>query len=335
MDRVNEILSILANRDLLHIVPLTLTGITMLSAGVLAYFISKYLLEMLQDVICSIVDSYRKQKIVRSSQVSPKLKAIIDARKKSAISNTRKAIGYAKFIIPEIVLTSTKTIIIFSVLGALGLATGVYWLNNIGAAIIFSFLCVLLPGQYLSRNDVKRQQAYIAQLSPAIRSFMVALEQRGNVRAAIAYVVDKVPDPTKSLFKIVLYRLDANIPVAEALKILPSEIKLSHCYLFTQLIIEAYHQGPNVLPQLSRLAGQVDTMYDLSLENNHTTASGRLHNVIMHLLIVVIVIMTVYILPEAEIYLTEEPVGRTIVLFTFVSILIGTIFDRVMGKVDY
>lgn len=335
MDMLNEILNILMNRDLYYIVPFTFTGIAMLSAGVFAYFSTKLTWEMLQDAFSRIINNYLSRKMARDSQVSPKLKAIIDARKKSTVTQTRKAINYAKFIIPDVVLSSTKTIIIFALLGTIGLVIGLTWLNNIGAAIILSFLCILLPGQYLSRQDIRNQYAYTAQLAPAIRTFMVALEQKGNVRMAIAFVADKVPDPTKLLFKTVLYRMDANIPIAQALKIITEEIKLSHCHLFVQLIIEAYHQGPNILPQLSRLAGQVDTMYDLSLENSHTTASGRLHNIIMHLLIVVIVILTVYILPESEKYLTEEPVGRTIVLFTFVSILVGAIFDRIMGKVDY
>lgn len=328
-----DVLNYLRVQNIEHYVPFFFMGMVMFSVGLISYSLSSISFDYLENCFQKMVNVYRKYK-PRKSKVSPKLAEILKARHQVNLSKTKTILQSVTWLIPEVVLTSAKTLIILSAMGVIGLIVGIVWLNNVGAAIILCFLLILLPGKYFSRADIRKQERYAEQLSPAIRTFMVTLEKKGNVRMALAEIVNKQPEPTKSLFQKVLWRLDSGIQPSEALKIITREINLSHAKLFVQLVLEAYNHGDSLIPQFSRLAGQVDTMHRLMIKNNELTSPGRWQNMIIHLILLGLALMLLRLLPESEKYLTQEPIGRLIVLLSFVSVLVGVIFDRIMSRVD-
>lgn len=328
-----EILTYLRVQNIEYYLPFVFMGTLMFSVGLFSYSLSSLIYDYIEKFLEKVVNAYRKHK-PRKSKLSPKLTEILKARHQVNPSTSRKIIQYINWLIPEVILTSAKTLIILSVLGVIGFIVGSIWLNNVGAAIVICFLLILLPGKYLSRADIRKQERYAEQLSPAIRTFIVSLEQKGNVRIALNEIACKHPEPTKSLFQKALWRLDSGIQPSEALTIITREINLSHSKLFVQLILEAYNHGDSIIPQFSRLAGQVDTMHKLRIKNRELTEPGRWQNVFIHLLLLGIALMLLRLLPESEKYLTQEPIGRLIVLLSFISVLVGVIFDRIMSRVD-
>ncbi|ABO49490.1 hypothetical protein Dred_0955 [Desulforamulus reducens MI-1] len=327
-----EIFSILKAQFLDHHISLILMGITILGIGLFTYSASHIFLDFIEKICGHLVRKYKKAN--RKSNISPRLVAIIQSKHQSTVTKAKTVSDSFRWLIPEILLTSVKALIVFSIVAVLGLMIGTLWLKNIGAAIILAFLCILLPGQYLSRQDLRKQEKYISQFPIVVRTFLVALEQKGNARSAISYVAERAPEPSKSLFQTILLKIDSGFEPKLALKEITKEIKVSHAHLFEQLLADAYYQGTTLIPQFTRLAGQVDAMNELILENAQTTHAGRIQNFIMHFLVVILAVMLVRVLPESEKYLTQEIGGRTIVLLTFLSVLIGIIFDRMMSKVD-
>lgn len=315
-----------------HYIPLILMGISMFGVGLFTYSASLISFGILEKALVQLISKYRKT--TRKSNLSPKIVAIIQSKQQITVTKAKAVTDSLKWLLPEILLTSARAIIVFSLVAVLGLVIGTIWLKNIGAAIILAFLCILLPGQFLTRRDLRKQEKYISQFPIVVRTFLVALEQKGDARMAIAYAAERTPEPSKSLFQNILMKIDSGIEPRIALKELSKEIKVSHAQLFEQLLVDAYYQGTTLIPQFARLAGQVDAMNELTLENAHATHAGRVHNILMHFLVVVIVVLLVKVLPESEKYLTQEIGGRTIVLLTFLSVLIGIIFDRMMSKVD-
>lgn len=292
----------------------------------------------LEPKIRELIRKARKARAKKSS-LDPRIAKILgikhEAEQHSAFfkhwQNLQK---YLPMDIFKPLFMSVKTLVLVVLLALGGFILGAFWFKNLPAALMGAFLGILIPGNFLSKGDIKKQDIYLKQLPVVIRTMAVNLESTGSIHLALIEATKKAPEPIKDVFNRVVSALSSGKRIEAATVIISEKIQFGHAKLLTLLINEADREGATLIPQFARLANQIDGMHELAMENAVNLAPGRLSDVIIHLLIILIAFGITYVVPEAYYYLTQEAFGKIIVLANFISPVISIFTDRIFSRVE-
>jgi len=248
--------------------------------------------------------------------------------------NLEKYLSKLSLLIPPGLLRNTTYVVVASILSAAIFLFCIGYLNNFPAAVLGGIAVALIVSQITTHASFKNRDVLNKQLPMVIRNFASMFEQtEGNFRVALDAIVERTADPARGVFYRVRKKLDSGIHLNEALAELEKRADTGHVVVLRRLLVEAEQQGISVQPKLLRLASQIDAMEDIGNENMPDVVSSRALSVLLHASIIVLTMLTTLFVPNAKEYIIYDPVGKTIITFCFMSVIISIISDRILNNV--
>jgi len=248
---------------------------------------------------------------------------------------TGKVLEKVRWFVPQSV-TGNIVFVIVTIITSLwlfGFCTN--YLRNPLAGIISIAACVLTFSRAfsVSVNKSMKTEEYSKQLPSSIRIFGTVLSDTGNFTAALESTSERSPEPVKTLFLRVHEKINSGETPEDALKIIPKTLKTSHSEMLANVLVEACKHGTAALPMFVTLADQIDNNYKLELKNKSFLIPARLTSIVMHIFIVILIAMTTIMVTDAKNYITD-PIGKMLVTFYFVTVVISVIADKMFGVVE-
>lgn len=224
--------------------------------------------------------------------------------------------------------------IVGMILGAVaGIFVGLVLLKNLSTAIIFGLSAFLVPDVILVSFMQRKRTKMIEQLSSAVRIFAAEFKDTPQVGKALKNTAKRVPPPLGNVLSGVCREIAAGYKKDTVLANMMEELDFEYGRMFVQLLRLAWDDA-SVQPLFSRLATRISSLQSLMQKNNSSMAYGRIMSVGVNALIIPAMLMVQWKVPGAYEFMTMHPVGRLLISISFLSVLVGLIFDRILSGVN-
>lgn len=229
---------------------------------------------------------------------------------------------------------SPRRYLVLMLFGALaGFTLGVVVLNNIPAACLIGLAAYLIPDRLI----VGRLQAIkfkkIEQLGAAVRVFAAEFSDTPQVPRALAATARRIPDPLGSVLRHAEREFVAGKRPDEVCMYLMKELDFEYGRMFIQLLRIAWDDAA-VKPLFSRLAARISGVQSLIKKNTAGLSYNRMLGLLVNAMILPVVLVMCYLIPETGFFLTQHPAGRFLVCLGFVSVLGGLVLDKLLSEVE-
>ncbi|ABO49364.1 hypothetical protein Dred_0826 [Desulforamulus reducens MI-1] len=206
-------------------------------------------------------------------------------------------------------------------------------LKNTPAALVSVIAIILLMSQVFSAVIYQKRSKYTEQIPSAIRVISTVLEDTNDFTRALENVVERSPEPTRSLFRRVLERLNHGEQRKKVFGLIPKAMGTGHSIMLANVLEEGYRHGVAALPMFNTLASQFDTMHKLELNNKVLLIPSRFSSVLLHIGVVALVLLSTRLVPDAMKYITDN-IGKSLVVLCFVSMIINIVTDKLWSTVE-
>jgi tight adherence protein B len=221
-------------------------------------------------------------------------------------------------------------------LGASGLFAG-SMLGGIfgsGAMPLGALLFGSLPFLYVRRRSSRFLRAFEEQLPDAI-DFLARSVRTGNAFSiSLEMLVPETAEPLRSSFLRVTRELALGVPLDTALRSLMERVPLLELRFFVAAVLLQRETGGNLGEILARLSSSIRERLRLKAQVKASSAQGRLTAQVLSVLPVFVIVMMNVISPAYTHSMTNDPVGRKILMGAVVSQLIGYLCMRKITDVE-
>lgn len=217
--------------------------------------------------------------------------------------------------------------------GAVGLVVATMFFNNLPAAVVLVASAFLVPDVFMSARAQAKRGKMIEQMGVAMRIFASELNETPQVAVALEKTAEAMPAPLGSVFQQAVNDLHSGSDKNKAFLRLMDELDFEYGRMFVQLLRIAWEDA-SVRPLFSRLAVRIASLHALEAENRKQVAMSRWMAIAINLSTVPMFFMSRALIPGAEEFLTQNPIGRLLVFVLFLSVLVGLLMDRMLTSTE-
>jgi len=201
-------------------------------------------------------------------------------------------------------------------------------------APIFAAGCGYLPYLNLKRKAAKRLDNFQAQLPEAIDMLVNAMKSGYSLQAAIKFAGEESPDPLGPEFARVYDEQRLGMDVRGALLALQERVNILDCRMFVTALLLQRETGGNLAEVLTNLATLMRERVGLRGQIDALTAEPKMSAVVLGLLPVALFLIIATINRDYMAPLWTTPGGRLLSLYGLVSIILGYVIMKKLGKID-
>lgn len=168
---------------------------------------------------------------------------------------------------------------------------------------------MVLPGRWLNRLRLRRQQRFDMQLPDALLALAGGLRAGASVQGAVGHVVAEADAPLGQELGLMLRQQRLGVSFEDALLNLQARLPTEATVLLVSSLRIASDTGGNLADALERIASTVRSRLHMEGRIRALTAQGRLQALIVGLLPALLVVVLHKLEPEAMAELWRTPMG--------------------------
>jgi tight adherence protein B len=181
----------------------------------------------------------------------------------------------------------------------------------------------VMPFFYIYVKKKRRMEKFQRQLPEALDLIARALKAGHAFTGGLRMVADELGDPIGTEFEKVLHEINFGVGIAEALKNLPSRVECPDLKFFIISVIIQRETGGNLAEILAKISSLIRERFKLQNRVQVLSAEGKLSAIIL-IAIPFFIALTLSILNPGYIRtLIIDPVGKELVGFAFIMMIIG------------
>jgi tight adherence protein B len=202
------------------------------------------------------------------------------------------------------------------------------------AAPLIAVACGYLPYLNLKRKATKRLDNFQAQLPEAIDMLVNAMKSGYSLQAAIKFAGEESPEPLGPEFARVYDEQRLGMDVRGALLALQERVSILDCRMFVTALLLQRETGGNLAEVLTNLATLMRERVGLRGQIDALTAEPKMSAVVLGLMPVALFLIVASINRDYMAPLWTTPGGRLLSLYALVSIVLGYLVMKKIGKID-
>jgi len=168
---------------------------------------------------------------------------------------------------------------------------------------------MVLPGRWLNRLRLRRQQRFDVQLPDALLALAGGLRAGSSVQGAVGHVVSEADAPLGQELGLMLRQQRLGVSFEDALLNLQERLPTEATVLLVSSLRIASDTGGNLADALERIASTVRSRLHMEGRIRALTAQGRLQALVVGLLPALLLLVLHKLEPEAMAELWRTPMG--------------------------
>jgi tight adherence protein B len=191
-----------------------------------------------------------------------------------------------------------------------------------------------LPFLNLKRKAAARLKLFQAQLPESIDMLVNAMKSGYSIQAAIKFVGDEMPQPLGPEFARVYDEQRLGMELRNALLLLQERVDTLDCKMFVTALLLQRETGGNLAEVLTNLATLMRERVGLRGQIDTLTAEPRMSAIVLAMLPIALFIIVTMANRQYMSPLWTAPMGKLLLLYAIVSIILGYIVLRKIGQID-
>jgi len=206
--------------------------------------------------------------------------------------------------------------------------------KNIIIGFVVWILCVVLIRMMTKIRIQKRLKAFTNQLNDALNIMSNSLRAGYSFLQSVNSVSREMPDPIAHEFRRLLKELSLGQEADKALKNLVARVESDDLALVVRAILIQKETGGNLAEILDTISTTIRDRVKIQGEIKTLTAQGRLSGMIVSFMPVVLIGIMYMINPEYISVLFQHPIGRMLLIGSFVNEVIGMLLIRKIVSIE-
>jgi tight adherence protein B len=191
-----------------------------------------------------------------------------------------------------------------------------------------------IPYFNLKRKQASRLKAFQAQLPEAIDMLVNAMKSGYSLQAALKFAGDEMPTPLGPEFNRVYDEQRLGMEMRNALVGLQERMDTLDCKMFVTALLLQRETGGNLAEVLGTLAVLMRERVGLRGHIETLTAEPKLSAIVLSVLPALLFFGVLVLNPDYLSPLWTTPVGRLMLLYAIMSMILGYIVLRKIGHID-
>ncbi|QOR38329.1 type II secretion system F family protein [Billgrantia diversa] len=231
--------------------------------------------------------------------------------------------------------TPAYRVVLYSVcLGGVSGVAGYLLLPQPLLGVLLGLGVAAFPFMRLTRARKRRLARFEEQLPDALIIMARALRAGHPFSDAMQLVAEELADPVASEFRIAFMEINYGGDVRGSLLGLLRRVQSVTVMIFVTSVLIQKETGGNLAELLDNLAAVVRERFRFQRKVRTLSAEGRMAGWILSLLPFALGGILMLINPEFIPMLTEDPLGRQLVVVAFVMVVIGILWLRKIVRVE-
>ena len=191
-------------------------------------------------------------------------------------------------------------------------------------------MCALMPILYVYFKKYQRQQKFLRQLPEALDLISRALQAGHTFQVGLKMVGEEFADPMGTEFDKTLAELNFGAGVDEALKNLARRVDCPDLHFFVVAILIQRETGGNLGEIAENIAQLIRKRFELQDRVRALAAEGKLSAIVLFALPFFLALVLSIVNPKYLGVLFTDPIGRGMVGFAAILMVIGAIIIKKM-----
>ena len=219
------------------------------------------------------------------------------------------------------------------VIASAGYLIGAWLTSNQLISILSAFILVMMPFFYIYSKKKRRMEKFQRQLPDALDLIARALKAGHAFTGGLRMVAEELGDPIGTEFEKTLNEINFGVGVPEALKSLPNRVDCPDLKFFITSVIIQRETGGNLAEILGKIAYLIRERFKLQNRVQVLAAEGKLSAIILIAIPFVIAFALALLNPEYIKTLVIDPIGKILVTFAFLMMIIGIFVMKKMIQI--
>jgi tight adherence protein B len=181
----------------------------------------------------------------------------------------------------------------------------------------------MMPFLYIYFKKKRRMEKFQRQLPEALDLIARALKAGHPFTGGLRMVADELGDPIGTEFEKILNEINFGVGIAEALKNLANRVECPNLKFFIVSVVIQRETGGNLAEILAKIAALIRERFNLQNRVQVLSAEGKLSAIILITIPFFIALALSIINPGYIKTLIIDPVGKRLVGFAFIMMIIG------------
>jgi len=179
-----------------------------------------------------------------------------------------------------------------------------------------------------------RAVAFAEQLPDALDLIRAAIQAGHGFTTALMVVANEFPDPIASEFREVSEETRLGLSLREALRNLNDRIDDPDLPMLIIGVLIAEDSGGNIAEVLDNIGHTVRERFKMSRDMRTMTAQGRLSGMVLTALPFLVGTVSYFLNPGYFRPMLTNPLGQYMLIYAFVSILLGHLLIQRIVRID-
>ena len=224
-------------------------------------------------------------------------------------------------------------ILLSIVLAAGGFVIGLWVASNALLSLIIAFFLGVFPFLYVYLKKKRRMEKFQRQLPDALDLIARALKAGHAFTGGLKMVGDELGEPVGTEFEKTLHEINFGSGVPEALKGLTQRVDCPDLRFFIISVIIQRETGGNLAEILAKIAYLIRERFKLQNRVQVLSAEGKLSAIILIAIPFVIALALSVLNPVYIKTLFIDPIGKALVAFALLMMVIGIVVMKRMIEI--
>ena len=210
-----------------------------------------------------------------------------------------------------------------------------YWISgNLIVAVSLGIITFMIPGFLLFRAVQQRQNKFQEQLIDSLTLIQGAVRAGASFLQSLDVVVDEMAAPTSEEFRRVRKEVELGLPLSQALQNLANRMQSDDLYLVVSAITINMQIGGNLTMILESVTDTIRNRIYLFGEIRSLTSYARYTSYLLSALPFITALVLVILSPTYFEQLLQPGLTRYILIYAFISLILGNIILRQVSKIE-
>ncbi len=227
-----------------------------------------------------------------------------------------------------------RLVLIAMVMGITGLVLSWFYYRSPMVTVTIALLAAYAPFMKINMDRTKRIQKFEEQLPDAIDTIKRALKAGHPLSASLKFVADELDNPVAEEFELVFGDINYGNDVRRAMLGLLSRVPSVTVMALVTAILVQKETGGNLAEILEKISTVIRGRFKLQRKVQSYTAEGRMSAWVLAMVPLVLFIALWVTTPDYLPVLIEDERGQKMVVFGFVSTVVGVLWIRKILRID-
>jgi tight adherence protein B len=227
-----------------------------------------------------------------------------------------------------------RLVLLSVVIGVVVLIASWFYFRMPIATVAMSLLAAYLPFMKIKMDRVKRTKLFEEQLPDAIDTMKRALKAGHPLSASIKLVAEEMDDPVGTEFELTFGDINYGNDVRKAMLGLLSRVpSVTVMALVTSILVQK-ETGGNLAEILEKISIVIRGRFRLQRKVQTYSAEGRMSAWVLSMVPLVLFVTLWFTTPEYLPVLLDDPRGQKMIMYGFVSGVVGIFWIRKIIRIE-